>query len=279
MNSAPIVYVGVDVAKASLRFDAGDGCSKSVANQPAAIRRELARLQKRLPAGSVLQVCFESTGCYTRQLRDACRAAGIAFSTLNAFKVKQYARSMSISAKTDPIDARMIRLFSEHKRPKPDAPLTSGQEEMKELAGLRALYQKQAGMLKGAMESAGTACAKKSLKSALASLERQIGKLEARLKELRDADAKRAAICAELAKIDGVGDLTAMLMIALAPELGTLCRRRAASLAGLAPHPEDSGTIHAPRHITGGRFHVRRALYMAALSASQHNAVLKAVYA
>jgi len=279
MNTAPIVYVGVDVAKASLRFDAGDGYSKGVANMPAAIRRELARLQKRIPAGSVLQVCFEATGCYTRKLRHACRAAGIAASTLNAFKVKQYARSMSISAKTDPIDARVIRLFSEHKKPNPDAPLTSGQEEMKELAGLRALYQKQASMLKGALESAGTVCAKKSIKSALASLERQIGKLEARLKELCNADAKRAAVCAGLAKIDGVGDLTAMLIIALVPELGTLCRRRAASLAGLAPHPEDSGTIHAPRHIKGGRFHVRRTLFMAALSASQYNAVLKAVYA
>lgn len=278
MNTAPIVYVGVDVAKASLRFDAGDGYSKNVENQPAAIKRELARLRKRVPAGSALQVCFEATGCYTRKLKHACVEAGVAASTLNAYKVKQYARAMSVSAKTDLIDARMIRLYSEHRKPGPDAPMTEGQEEMKELAGLRALYQKQEGMLRGALESAGAACAVKSVKASLASVERQISRLEARLEELRDADAKRAAVCAELTKIAGVGDLTALLVTSLVPELGTLSRRRSASLAGLAPHPEDSGTIHAPRHIKGGRFHVRRTLYMAALSASQFNAVLKVVY-
>jgi hypothetical protein len=142
----------------------------------------------------------------------------------------------------------MIRLYSEHRKPGPDAPLTEGQEEMKELAGLRALYQKQEGMLRGALESAGSACAVKSVKASLTSVERQISRLEARLEELRDADAKRAAVCAELTKIAGVGDLTALLVTSLVPELGTLSRRRSASLAGLAPHPEDSGICpHGPR--------------------------------
>ena len=53
------------------------------------------------------------------------------------------------------------------------------------------------------------------------------------------------------------------------PELGSLCRRRIASLAGLAPHAHDSGTWRGPRRIWGGRRKVREALYIAALTASR----------
>ena len=46
-------------------------------------------------------------------------------------------------------------------------------------------------------------------------------------------------------------------------------RRRAAALAGLAPHPRESGQWHGRRSIGGGRAPVRRALYMAALVAAR----------
>ena len=62
------------------------------------------------------------------------------------------------------------------------------------------------------------------------------------------------------------------------PELGTLNRRQAAALAGLAPHPRESGQWHGRRRIGGGRAPVRRALYMAALVAAHSNRQLKEFY-
>ena len=78
--------------------------------------------------------------------------------------------------------------------------------------------------------------------------------------------------------IPGVGDKTAAALIALMPELGSLDRRKAAALAGLAPHPKQSGDAEGYRRTRGGRPEVKRVLFMAALSARKHNPNLKAFY-
>ena len=62
------------------------------------------------------------------------------------------------------------------------------------------------------------------------------------------------------------------------PELGSLDRRKAAALAGLAPHPKQSGDTEGYRRTRGGRPEVKRILFMAALSARKHNPNLKAFY-
>jgi len=61
-------------------------------------------------------------------------------------------------------------------------------------------------------------------------------------------------------------------------ELGTLNRREAAALAGLAPFNRDSGTMRGKRTIFAGRRAVRRGLYMAALVASRRNPILSNFY-
>jgi len=67
-------------------------------------------------------------------------------------------------------------------------------------------------------------------------------------------------------------------VLAELPELGTLNRGQAAALAGLAPHPRESGQWRGRRTIGGGRPQVRRALYMAALVAARSNQPFKAFY-
>jgi transposase len=75
-----------------------------------------------------------------------------------------------------------------------------------------------------------------------------------------------------------VGKITACAVLAELPELGTLNRRQAAALAGVAPHPRESGHWQGRRYIGGGRSALRAALYMAALVASRSNAHFKAFY-
>ena len=74
----------------------------------------------------------------------------------------------------------------------------------------------------------------------------------------------------------GVGEVTAVTLIAEVPELGELNRQKIASLVGVAPFNHDSGTLRGKRAIFGGRRAVRSVLYMAALSARRHNPVIKA---
>jgi Transposase IS116/IS110/IS902 family. len=62
------------------------------------------------------------------------------------------------------------------------------------------------------------------------------------------------------------------------PELGTLNRREAAALVGVAPFNRDSGKVRGKRAIYGGRRAVRNGLYMAALVAARHNPILRPFY-
>ena len=59
------------------------------------------------------------------------------------------------------------------------------------------------------------------------------------------------------------------------PELGSLNRGQAAALAGLAPHPRQSGNSDAYRHTTGGEPEIKRILFMAALAAARHHPQLR----
>ena len=62
------------------------------------------------------------------------------------------------------------------------------------------------------------------------------------------------------------------------PELGSLKQREISKLVGVAPLNCDSGKFKGKRITWGGRSHVRAALYMAALTASRHDPVIKAFY-
>ena len=109
-------------------------------------------------------------------------------------------------------------------------------------------------------------------------LEQQIAALEKRLDELVDKDGGLGARLQRLCQVEGVGKTTAMNLLAELPELGQLNRTRIAALAGLAPFNRDSGAATGQRHIRGGRANVRRALYMAALTATRCNPVLCPFY-
>ena len=96
-----------------------------------------------------------------------------------------------------------------------------------------------------------------------------------RIRELIDRDPATAEVVATIEEIPGCGHLTA---VTLMPELGSMTGRQAASLAGLAPHPYQSGQRNGYRRTRGGRPEVNRALFMAAMSARNHNPALTAVY-
>ncbi len=81
-----------------------------------------------------------------------------------------------------------------------------------------------------------------------------------------------------LTSIPGISDITAAGLIVHLPELGTLTRPCAASLAGLAPVTRESGHWKGRSFIQGGRHRVRRILYMPAVVAVQHNPDLKRKY-
>src|SRR5215470_1476035 len=76
--------------------------------------------------------------------------------------------------------------------------------------------------------------------------------------------------------VPGVGPTLRACMLAWLPELGQLNRGEAGKLVGVAPLPDDRGTIRGVRRIFGGRAPLRKVLYMATMGAMLHNPQLRA---
>jgi len=100
--------------------------------------------------------------------------------------------------------------------------------------------------------------------------------IEAKLAKLIAEHDDWSALSRRLRTVPGVGPVLAQTLIALLPELGKLSGRAITSLVGLAPFDHDSGKYAGERHIKGGRSEVRNVLYMAMLSARQHNPIIAA---
>lgn len=270
----PPVYLGIDIAKDTLEV-AGPGLRLPVPNTAEGHAQLLAAARAlRTP---VHFIC-EATGGYERRLVASLLAQDCAVSLLNPARVRQFARATGRLAKTDRIDAELLaeygRTLQPPAEPKPEpllVELTDVVRRRAQLAELLGLQRTQRQQLHDARLIA-------DLDRLIGFLEQQIAALERRLDELIDKDGGLGARLQQLCQVEGVGKTTAMNLLAELPELGRLNRTRIAALAGLAPFNRDSGGATGQRHIRGGRAQVRRALYMAALTATRCNPVLGPFY-
>ena len=81
-----------------------------------------------------------------------------------------------------------------------------------------------------------------------------------------------------LQRVPGIGPVAAATLLADVPELGARSRQPIAALIGADPFNRDSGARHGRRRCWGGRAQVRRALSMAALTATRRTPHLQALY-
>ena len=125
------------------------------------------------------------------------------------------------------------------------------------------------------LELAGKRAAR-SIKAVLRTLDRQLAGIDSAYDEfLKDHFKSQRDL---LDTVKGVGPVMIMTINAALPELGHLQRRQIAKLVGIAPLANDSGQRKGKRQIWGGRADVRSLLYMATLSAKQHNPVIRAFH-
>lgn len=262
LPNAPLYAVGVDVCKLHLDCDAAAPARAwRVANTAQAARALLASL----PPGAHLFV--EATGGYERVLCQAAHQAGIPISVVNPLQVRYFAKSRGYLAKTDRLDAKILRLYGES-TPTRRTPATP--PELQELAALTTLREqlvKIQTQLTNAAEHLTLRVALQATESLQLALHKQLAKLEARCQAIIAQTPALATRQTTLLAQYGVGACIASTLLCHLPELGTLNRQQIAALAGLAPYADDSGPTTGARHIRGGRSAVRRALYLAALTA------------
>jgi transposase len=268
-------FLGCDVGKTAIVvFDTATGRSLAIANEPQALSDFAASLE-----ATCLVVC-EATGGYECALLAALLVAGVPAHRADARKVKAFIRSFGTLGKTDAIDAKALARYGKDRC----AELARWQARDRERLRLQALVLTRRDMVRDRLAYAnrraapGAEPAHAHLDALLESFDTQIQAIDAAIIALTAQCEPIARAVQTLVAIKGVGDKTAAALIALMPELGSLARRQAAALAGLAPHPKQSGEAEAYRRTRGGRPEVKRILFMAALSARKHNPNLKAFY-
>ena len=267
--------IGCDVGKAKITvFDTLTGQTGEVANEPEPLEGFVQELD-----GNCLVVC-EATGGYERNLLVAAAEAGIPAHRADARKVKAFIRSLGRMAKTDAIDAQGLARYGQerHRDLAPWQPAADVLEELQTLVRLRRQLVGYRTALTNQLKAPGGKAAKPHLQSLIDTTAERIRGIEADLDTLVDQDPEIAKRVEIITEIPGCGLLTAISIAALIPEIGTTTKRRIASLAGLAPHPYDSGNHHGYRHTRGGRPEVKQILFMAAMAARNYNPELKAFY-
>jgi transposase len=267
-------FVGIDVSKDSLDVAVlPDGEHWSVPNCETGI----ASLVERLGPVAPIAIVLEATGGLETLVAATLGLGGLPVSIINPRQARDFAKALGKLAKTDAIDAKMLALFGQRVRPEP-RPLKDEQ-----LQKLTAIFTRRSQLVR--MLTAE----KNRLSSSPRYIHKDIGEhivwLEKRIEEVNDTlkqHIKESPLWRKkdklLRSVKGVGPVFSTSLLTGLPELGILNIKKIAALAGVAPMNCDSGKHRGKRIIWGGRASVRSALYMATLSAIQHNPVIKAFY-
>lgn len=274
MSSSPC-YVGIDVAKDHLDVALRPAEeSWIVANETDGLETLIRRLKPAEPRLVVL----EATGGYEVPVAAALSTAEIPVAVVNPRQVRDFAKATGQLAKTDRIDAATLALFAERVRPEPRPLPDPVGEELRALVARRRQLLEMLGAEQNRLRHATAPSVEKGIQKHVRWLKRQL--------EDVDDDLQRAVRNSPLWRgkddllqsVPGIGPVTSRTLLAELPELGRLNRREIAALVGVAPLNRDSGRWRGRRFVWGGRAAVRNTLYMAALTASRHNPVIRAFY-
>lgn len=225
-------------------------------------------------------VVLEATGGYEIAVLDALLKAGVGVHRADPLTAKHFIRSLGKRAKTDRLDALALARYGAERYE--HLPLFTIKNEAQQELNILLTRRQDLVVMRGAEQTRlrhpRYGRVKKSLTAMLKALDRQIQAIEAEIEALVENSKKLAAAIDLMTAVTGVGRKTALIVAGLMPELGSLTRRQAASLAGCAPHAKDSGKTKGYRSTQGGRGPVKRALFMAAMSARRHHKTLRPFY-
>ena len=266
-------YVGVDVSKAQLDVAVHGGAAWRVVHDPKGIAALITRLHALAPA---LVVC-EATGGWEGALVAALHAAALPVAVVNPRQARDFARGAGRLAKTDTLDAAALAHFAQAilpaAQPAPNAATVTLRAILARRAELVALRAGE----RSRLALAHTAVAP-HIDAHCIWLDTAIAALDTELAAMIEASEEWRARRALLESVPGVGPVLATTLLAALPELGTLTHKQVAALVGVAPLNRDSGTKRGRREIWGGRTAVRGTLYMATLTATRCNPVIRAYF-
>ena len=267
-------YVGLDIAKDRLDYTVDGLRCHHVPNTADGHARLLAALRP-LPR---VRVGCEATGGYERAVVAALLLAQLEVCVVNPGRVRAFAHAEGLLAKTDRLDAQLLRRFGEKVQPRLHAPMDQAAVTLRELLDYRRQTSDQLVAGRNRRALAGPTL-RARLDGQVAFLEKELAETDRLIEAHIAGDDTLRRKAARLRELPGAGPVLTATLLAYVPELGAIEGPQLSALIGVAPFACDSGRSQRERHVRGGRGVVRHVLYMAAVAATQHNPVLRAFYA
>ena len=297
MNETAMHWVGIDVAQGT--FDAAVASPGQHANAssfkrlpvatfdrtPEGVRQFVLWLRGYVPAQDPLpvRVVMEATGPYSVELTALlCKECPeLRPSIANPERTSAFRKSLGLRNKTDRMDARALAFFGLERHPDPYEPLSPAQAELRALSRCRdGLIETQKALENQLGQDAPSPLVRKTLKRIIAATQKSVDTIEKDMKRVIRSNEGFQRDYDLLTSIPGVGFVTAAVVLA---EFGDLrrfgCARQIGAHAGVTACRDESGQRKRPGHISKkGNAHVRKILYMAAMSASTFNPHMRTVY-
>ncbi len=273
-QSKSVVNVGIDVGKHYL-----DVCihEKKIHFQEENTTKGIQSIIKRLSYYQVERLVMEATGRYEFAMAEAAFLKEIPVCIMKPLSIRRYAGAVEQLAKTDKIDAAIIAEFGAVIKPVATPQKSKKLILIKDLLSRRRQVMEMRTQELNRIQIMGKAL-EASCKRIIKTLDKEIERIEKSLDEQVQDEPEWTEKREVLMSTPGVGNTLTYTLLADLPEIGTLNNKEIGALVGVAPMNRDSGSLRGKRKVQGGRATVRTILYMATLSATQCNPVIKSFY-
>lgn len=283
MNGNTERWVGIDVAKSKLDValldERGKVKSHVFANDAKGHAALVAWLGQRGGSPRHMRLCMEATGCYSEALAISLVDAGWYVSVVNPARIKGFGQGELVRNKTDRADAALLARFGQALRPEPWVAPSVEVRQLRALVdrlhSLKGMHQQEANRLEAAMNQTGM---RESIQSHMQWLQASIKQLERQIDDHIDGHPQLRADAKLITSIPGVGNTTAAKVMAYLGDVRRFKNAKAVSaFIGVTPRLKLSGSSVRGRSMISRSGHatIRHALYMPALVALKHNAIVK----
>lgn len=268
-------YIGIDISKNW--FDVN--IDKKVHR---ILQKDSAEFIKKHSSDLANSLCvMESTGGYEMPLAQALARKGVTVHIAHPNQVVAFMRAKCRLAKTDAIDARLLSEFGAFL--KPEQIRRPPSEFQVRLANLSAHVTQIKEMIvqescRANHPNKSDSFVSRSSQKIMKTLETELEACEKEMMALINSNPQLKRSFDVLVSMPGVGRSSALCILSDLDEIGQLSKKQIAALVGVAPVTNESGMKRGQSRIQYGRANVRKALYMAALVACQHNPVMKIFY-
>lgn len=284
--------IGIDISKKTVHIVALKGNENAKKNfkydtVPNNIEDVVAYFSENFKVENVGCIVMEATGGYEKKVANTLAKMGYYVSIINPRRSHNWMDALGKNPKTDKSDAQMLAAIAQQYNGQDEVlrryqPPTENQEKLKQyvdrfkqLTDDSVTYQNRITHAQDVDKNDPTI---ESMKEMLELIEKQKKEFLKKIRELIASDADLKEKDEILQSVPGVGIGTSAMLMAYMPEMGTLNRQEIASLAGLAPHPNDSGQKTGKRTTKCGRTKIKSNWITAMLSVVRYNPKINEFY-